>query len=241
MQLSDMRTRVSQRLDEGFSGPTFYPTAEITHALNEAQRFMCLLTLCLEVTATWAVPSRSANNNSAFFHMLTFFTDWIVPLRISTATGSKVRPGRLQELDCLDVQWWNSQGSPIRYTSSGADLIGLYRQPSAPGTNLGVTYARAPVDMVNDTDVPEIPEPYHARLEEYAIYRLRQGEGAQEFAKVLPLLDSFLTGASKLARYIRARNIGARYDKVPFEIESFDRSLLLKLRADLPPVRKLTA
>ena len=32
---------------------------------------------------------------------------------------------------------------------------------------------------------------------------------------------------------MRSRNLGSRYDKVPFELEAFDRSKLLKLRSDL--------
>ncbi|MBV9448567.1 MAG: hypothetical protein JO345_21995, partial [Streptosporangiaceae bacterium] len=111
MQLQDMQARVSQRLDEG-AGAAFYPTAEITAALNEAQRFFCLLTLCLEKTATWSVPSYGSNGSSPFFHMLGTFTDWIAPLRISTAAGAKVRPARLEDLNSLDSQWWNAPGAP---------------------------------------------------------------------------------------------------------------------------------
>lgn len=237
MQLSDMTGRVSQRLAEGAIGPTFYPLAEIVAAINEAQRFFVLLTLGLEKTSTWSVPAFGANGSVPFFHMLQYFTDWIVPLRIATSGGAKVRPSRLEELTSLDSQWWNAPGAPSRYAALGADFLALYKQPAASGTVLSVTYARGPVALVNPTDVPEIPVQYHPRLVNYGIYRCRQVEGGQEFAKSLPELDEFFAGAIEYAKVVRARNIGGRYDKAPFELEKFDRSKLLKLRPDLPPAR----
>jgi hypothetical protein len=114
----------------------------------------------------------------------------------------------------------------------------LWQQPAA-GATLSVTYARAPVALVLDTDVPEIPAEYHGALVKYAVYRCRMGEGGQEFAKTLRYFDGFLDGAAHYARYVRARNIGSRYDKVPFELEHFDRSRLLKLRPDLMPAQEV--
>lgn len=241
MQLSTMYGLVSQRLNEGFGagGPVFYPTLEIVAALNEAQRFFCLLTLALEKTTAWSVPS-----GTTFFRMLQLttggnliFPDWIVPLRITTTAGAKVRPGRLDDLSSLDSQWMAQPGAPYRYAHLGADLLAIYGQPAAGGTTLNVTYARSPLVMAADADTPEIPGEYHPALVSYAIYRVRQVEGAQEFAKAIPLLGEFLDAAAKYAAYVRARNRGGQYDKVPFEIEAFDRSQLLKLRGDLVPGR----
>jgi hypothetical protein len=229
VQLSDIRARVSQRLDEGVTGATFYPTAEMNAAINEANRFFCLLTLCLEQTLTWS-PSAGVT----FTHMLGVFSDWICPLRITDGSGAKIRPATLADLSALDNGWTASLGSPQRYVALGADLIGLYQQPGA-GAILTVTYARLPLSLVNDTDVPEIPAEYHPALVKYAIYRLRMVEGAQEFAKALPRFDEFLTAADHYANYVRARNIGSRYDRTPFELESYDRSKLFSLRPDLLP------
>lgn len=225
MQLSTMYGLASQRLNEGANqgGPTSYPTLEIIAALNEAQRLFCLLTLALEVTAAWA-PAIA----TTFFHMLTIFSDWIAPLRIATSTGAKVRPSGLEELTALDSQWIASPGNPYRYVHVGADLLGLYQQLLA-GATLNVTYARCPVVMVNDTDVPEIPAEYHPELVKFAIYRCRQMEGGEEFAKTLPMLDEYLDAAQKFADYVRERNQGTRYDNLPFELSSFDRSALLTL------------
>ncbi len=229
-----MQSLISERLNEGQSGPTFYTLAEITAALNEANRFFCLLTLGLETTASWNVPA-----STPFVHMLTVFPDWIVGLRVTTSAGAKVRPARLEDLASLDSGWINAPGAPQRYASLGAGFLALYKQPAAPGTTLQVTYARQPLTLALATDVPEVPAEYHPRLVDYGIYRLRQVEGAQEFEKSLEFLSAFLDGAAHYAAYVRARNIGSRYDKVPFEIEAFDRSRLLKLRKDLVPQRKV--
>lgn len=226
-----MVTRVSQRLAEAGT-PVFYPQAEIVAALNEAQRFFVLLTLGLETTAAWNVPAATT-----YFHMLSYFSDWMVPLRITTSTGQKVRPARVEELTALDTNWQDSAGAPYRYAAAGADFLALYQQPPSTGTTLSVTYVQAPVALVNPADTPQIPAEYHPKLVAYGVYRPRQVEGGQEFAKTLPMLNEFLDGAQHYANYVRARNRGSQYDKTPFELEKFDRSTLLKLRKDLMPQR----
>jgi hypothetical protein len=239
MNLLTMFGIVSQRLNEGASGPIFYTKLEIIAALNEANRLFSLLTLGLETTQPWTVPAASPSTQTTFVRMLTVFQDWIAPLRITTTAGAKVRPSRMEDLCSLDAQWFTSRGAPKRYCALGVDLVGIYPQPTV-ATVLQVTYARAPLALVNDADIPEIPAEYHPELADYAVYRCRQGEGAQEFAKTLPLLNSFLNGATRYGNYVRSRNLGSRYDKVPLELEKFDRSQLLKLRGDLAPERKVS-
>jgi hypothetical protein len=228
MQLSVIRTRASQRLNEGATGPVYYPAAELTAAINEGLRFFCLLTLGLEVTTSWTP-------GATLTHMLGVFTDWITVLRITDSTGAAVRLATLADLTSLDPNWIASTGSPSRYVALGADFVGVYGTSGA----LSVTYARAPVALVADGDVPEIPAEYHLHLIQYAGYRCRQVEGATEFAKVMKDFASFLEGADRYAKYVRSRNVGARYDKVPFELESFDRSKILGLRPDLLPTTLL--
>lgn len=238
MNLGTMATLVSQRLNEGASGPTYYPKAEIVSALNEAQRFFVLLTLGLEVTLPWTIPAASPSSQNTWFNMLSIFPDWIVPLRITNLAGQKIRPARMDDLGSLDSQWPISVGTPTRYVFRGVDLIGIYKQP-ARATAVNVTYARGPVDLVNDSDIPEIPEEYHSHLVGYGIYRCRQVEGAAEFEKSLSYFNGFLDGATHYGDYVRSRNLGSRYDIVPFELQKFDRSLLLKLRKDLLPDKKV--
>ena len=235
MTLEEMCARVSERLGEGQSGPGSYATSEIIAALNEADRFFVFLTLGLEVTAPWTVPV-AAN----FFHMLTYFPDWIVPLRLADAEGRRVRPARLEDLTSLDRAWLGTSGNPQRYSALGADFLVLYPHLVAE-VILTVTYCRAPVPLTTMSQEPETPGEYHTVYVDYAIYRMRQVEGGQEFQKGLKYFDSFLDAAGRYGAYVRGRNLGSRYDKVPFELELFDKSKMLNLRPDLPPRRPVAA
>jgi hypothetical protein len=234
VQLSTMQGLISQRLAEGASGPVFYPTAEITAALNEGNRLFVLLTLGLETTQSWAPGIGNGR-----FHMLGTFADWIVPLRITGSAGGKIRPARLDELACLDSTWptTTTPGDPQRYVAMGNDFIAIY-PTMTNNLTLTVTYAQAPVALVNATDTPAVPAEYHPKLVDFAINRMRMVEGIEEYDKTLPLFGSFLEGATHYGNYVRARNRGAQYDKVPFELEKYDKSRLLKLRRDLVPTRK---
>ena len=226
MTAGDMSNRILERLDEidpGSTAPSavYYGAGgEVMAALNEAQRFFVLLTLCLETTAAFSTAS-------VFQNMLGTFPDWLVPLRVSLPNGTRVRPARLAELDALDSGWQSANGVPARYGALGFDFFFLY---GTQGT-VNITYARAPVPMVLATDAPEIPEQHHPDLVDYGVYRLRAKEGGQEFAKGLVYFNRFLDGAQKYGEFVRARNIGTGYDTLPFELALFDRSRLVKLTA----------
>jgi hypothetical protein len=222
MILSTMQTLVSQGLNEAGS-PVFYPNAEITAALNEADRLFCFMTLALETTATWTP-------GATFTHMLTVFTDWIVPLRIATAAGTKVRPCRFNDLWSLDANWPSSSAVTSRYVAAGGDLIAVYGQGFTPSLN--VTYAKAPVTMAAGTDQPATPGEYHQAYVSYAIYRLRQVEGIAVLAGVLPLFKEFLDSAKEYGNFMRTRHIEAGYDTLPIQFALADRSLAARVAGD---------
>jgi hypothetical protein len=225
MTVAEIETRTLKRLDDDGAKPTFWSGKEFLAALNEAQRFFVLLTLCLEKTAPLALQP-----GVAFYRVGATYGDWIVPLRVTVAgTGLKVRPARLAELDAENSDWQHTPGTPARYACLGFDLVAVTPQPAAGGTSLDVTYARAPTRMTAGTETPEIPEEYHGSLIDYAIPRLRMKEGGQEFAKTLPLFKRFLADVTKLATYVRRRNLGQSYDTLPIELERFDASKLFRL------------
>lgn len=227
-----MSARVLERLDQPGGG--YYTNAEALSAINEAMRFFALLTLGLEKTVTF-----NTGSSAPFFHMQSFFGDWLLPLRMTTSTGKQVRPARLSDLDCLDANWQNSTGTDaLRYVALGLDFVVIY--PASQNLPTTITYARAPVPLVGAFDVPEFPEQTHPAFVDYGTYRLRFREGGQEFAKALPYFQRYLDEAQRYARLIRARNIGSRYDKLPFELERADLSKLLSLRPGLVPARKVS-
>ena len=229
-----MATRVLERLDQpsgGYNTPT-----EAMSALNEGLRFFALLTLGIQRTAAATLTPISGQIS---FRMLTVFGDWLMPLRVSLNTGTVLRPSRLADLDALDAAWQSGTGTsaPARYAAMGFDFMVFYPL-LGPDTNVNFVYAAAPVPLVQATDVPEIPLEYHGALVDYGTYRLRFREGGQEFQKAMPYFQRFLDEAKRYAGYIRARNLASRYDKLPFELEHADLSMLLTLSKRLPPLRK---
>jgi len=237
MTAAEIETRTLKRLDDDGEKPIFWGGNEFLAALNEAQRFFVLLTLCLEKTATLALEA-----GTAFYRVGAVYRDWIVPVRVALAgSGVKVRPATLGELDAENPNWQHIPGTPARYACLGFDLVAVTPQPAGSGTSLDVTYACAPTRMTPGTDIPEIPEEYHASLIDYAIPRLRMKEGAQEFAKTLPLFKRFLGDATKFGAYVRRRNLGRGYDKLPIELERFDASKLFRMAMQKEKVWQTTS
>lgn len=233
MQAEDMEDRVLARLDQPGGG--YYTRAETRAALNEGIRFFTLLTLGLEATANFPLAAATT-----FYHAQQTLPDWMLPLRVQLDGGAFLRPRRLEELDALDTGWQSSSGTPSHYAAMGFDFLAIYKQPTGSSNSLQVTYARAPVPLVLDTDAPEYPEDLHPAFVDYAIPRLRFREGPQEFSKSLPYLGRFMDEAKRYGNYVRARSLALRYDKQPPELERMDLSKLLKLRSDVMPARKNT-
>jgi hypothetical protein len=230
MQAQEITGRILARLDQPQGG--YYTPAEALAAANEAIRFFALLTLGLEATASF-----TTGGTAPFFHMLEVCPDWLLPLRVTTPAGAAVRPIRLAELDSLDSGWQTSMGpAATRYAALGFDFLVIY--PASQGLTVNVTYARSPAPLVAATDMPEFPEQTHPAFVDYGAYRLRFREGGHEFQKGLPYLERFLDEAKRYGNYVRSRNLGQRYDKLPFELERMDLSNLLGFRPGLPPMRR---
>ena len=226
MTVAELQARAMKRLEEDAVSPRFWTPVECLAALNEAQGFFVLLTLCLEREGNYSLGA------GLTFHSLgATYRDWIVPLRVVVhSTQARVRPARLSELDARSSTWQSATGTPERYAALGFDLVALWPHPSADGQSLDLVYARAPATLSLPGDVPEIPAEYHSSLIDYVIPRLSLKEGAQQLAKTLPRFQRFLGDAQKLGNHVRARNIGQGYDKIPIELERFDVSRLFRVK-----------
>lgn len=221
MTHAELRTRTLERLGEEAAAPAYFTAQDATDGLNWAQRLMVLLTLCLETTQNFTLSAATC-----WHDVRATRSDWLLPLRVEYGS-TKVRPARLADLDALDAAWQASPGDPERYACLGIEpvLLAVYRQLAAGGT-LSLTYARVPA-AIETAGAPEIPEEYQPLLIDAAQAYCRLKEGGQEMGKVQPLLRRFLDGAAKLGRYVRARSLDLRYDRLPPEIERFDVSRLL--------------
>ena len=222
MTLGTAKTRLLQRLDEDSSSPVFYQTQELTAALNAAQRFFCFITLILQKQVSFALTA-----NEWQYHMLSSYTDWIAPLDVRVSGGGKVAPARIEDIAAANPDWRGATGTPTRYAHLGFDFLALDKHPTASGTTLLITYAHGPAALLLDAGNLEIPEERQPALIDFAIPLLRAKEGGQEFAKTQRYVDRFLEEATETAAFVRARNLSHRYDKLPFELERFDRSLLM--------------
>lgn len=218
MTRADLRTRILERLaDDG----TAYSAQEVNDAIDEAQQFFVLLTLCLETTATFnLLPDKT------FYRVRAYLPDFLRPLRL--AVGSKhLRPSRLAEFDALNTGWQQATGtSPDRYAQLGFSFLAVMPQASG-GAAAQLTYARSATPLTDDFQEPEIPEPLHEILIDGARYHLAIKEGGSQLARVKECLTRFLDEATKLGDFVRRRSAALRYDSMPFELARFDRSRLL--------------
>lgn len=228
MTLSTLTTAIWQRLDEPLDGSGYYTAAELTAALNRAQRLFALLSLCLETSGSLTLTA-----NVAWYHLRDTFTDWLVPLR-ATLAGSKLRPATVAELAALNASWEAQTGTPERYAHLGMDSFAAYPHPAGAGTILTVVYARVPTALSIASDTPEIDAEYHPALIDGAIPFLRLKEGGQALESVLPSFGRFLDCAGKAARSVRARSLDLRYDTLPAENITTDLSRALAVDAKRP-------
>lgn len=202
------------------SGPNVTPP-EVLAAINEGQQLAALLTLCLEITASyplttacWCLPRPT-------------LTDLIVPLRFTLA-GVRLRPSTLANLEAQNSAWQATPGTPERYAMLGVNLLAVTPQLTA-GATAQMTYAQSPAALVNDADVPAIAETYHHSLVDYGVYKVRLKEGAQGLARGLKRFELFLDDMTKLGDYVRARAVAARYDVTPYEMTLAQRTRLVEV------------
>lgn len=264
MQFSDIRGRIIGRM-EWSTGDAGAVTAT-NAAVNEGQRLFAFLTLSLEATRDfaltpglshysmldegwndWLVPLRvRLSNDTSAGTDTTFdtaesdagmFNQQATP-GLTTSTNPKLRPSSLYQMAAKDDSFLTTQGTPSEYGVLGWDFLFLNRQPTQVGQKLLITYARSPVPLVNDGDIPEIHPADHDALIEYGEWRLRANEGGEELSNATPRLQAFLDTAKQRADQVRARALSLRYDRLPFELEDVDYSKLIRTRPDLPPYRK---
>lgn len=250
---SDIRTRVLERMQVSTDDPNWRAVASL--AINEGQRLFAFLTLCLEARRSLVLLP-----GTKFYHMLAIgWDDWLVPLRVRPASDSggatsefdsvksdesmfgeelkvgsavrKLRPATIYQMAALDESWISATGSPTRYGCIGWDLFFLDKSPTDSGEQLVITYARSPIPLAADADVPEIPDADHESLISYGVARLRANEGGQELQVSNALLKEYLDAARRRAAQVRARSLAQKYDRQPFELEAWDYARVLA-----PPV-----
>jgi len=215
MTAAEISSRIITRIDDDPITPVSVSAAEVLSAINEGQELAALLTLCLQKTVDF-------NLSGAFYTPRSTFTDFLVPLRLSIG-GVRVRPSTIAEFDAMNPEWQATSGTPVRYCTLGSNFLAVTPQAACTAQ---FTYAYSPAALETN-DTPVIPLAYHQALVEYGVYRARLKEGAQQLARGLGNLNTFLNSMQELGDLVRARSRAARYDVQPFELALFDRSKLI--------------
>ncbi len=214
LTLGELKLRLSEMLDDPF---VYWTENEVRHALNQAQRLWCFLTLCLERTVTFTLT-----NAQAFYSIDDQVTDFLCPLRVSFS-GARLKSDTLHNLDLRDSTWRARPSNPTRYAQSGFDLLAVTPQ-TVTGTNtISFTYAAEPAELSLDSDAPEIPPDQQPHLVDIAYYILQLKVGGQELQNAAQYLKRGLAAAEKYASFVRAKSRGQLYDRPPLDLATYDK------------------
>lgn len=249
MTTQDAINRITERLDEEAT-PVYWQLQEYIDALNYSQRFFCLLTLCIERTANFALGASTCFHN-IISHAINPLADFIVPLR-ATVGGKRLKTATVHQLNLLDPFWTITPETafldltntlsivPTYYAVLGCDMLAVYPQDDA-GVTMRLTYAASPTELSLSSLSAELETPtqYHPCIVDFAILVLIQKQGGAEFANEIPRLKVFLEEAGRLGGEVRSRMKAQGYERVPFDLASYDRSAeLLKVRLAEQPRMK---
>lgn len=163
MNLSEIRTRVQRQF--GDESGVQITNEDITRWVNDAQRAIVIENEnILQATAfTSTVVGQQA---------YTLPVDLLILQGISYKGSSDTAYGKLLGLDRQKfdeyVEGWDgstyAQGDPMVYFIWDGQ-INLFPIPSTAGANsLKIWYNQRPTDVVNDVDIPSVPELYHTAI-----------------------------------------------------------------------------
>lgn len=186
LTVAEIATRVKRQFgDEAGAQIT---NNDILRWLNDAMKDISINNNLLQVKATSPAVAGTSEYSMP--------TD-ILTLQSVKFNGSLLTGLSIQEADTY-VQGHDSTpeatGVPTHYWV-WASTINVYPTPQAVGT-LMLYYTRVPNVLTLDTDVPEIPAPYHPRLVEYCIAQAYELD--DNFESYQKKMQQFQDGMDKL-------------------------------------------
>ena len=175
MTRAEIRTWIQRSLNDP-SG-VFLPTATANVVIEEAQETLAELgspikrRVGIALRAYWT-----------YYRLSVFAPDAILPVRLYCTTNNKVlEPWSQVELDCYDISWQSTTGSPWCWFPRGWGQFGIYPRPSTTGGVLWVDYLAWPQILLQDSAVPEFSGAHHETLGMYGYYDglIRGGQVAE--------------------------------------------------------------
>lgn len=180
MNLSEMTANVFRRLTESqTTGAAVTWTEDQIHpAINEGYLDFCEQTKMFEreaeLTCVKGVPLMDMRWAFAYPFLG-------VRRMYSRALSLTLMPTSIKARDDRDNRWEMSSGRVQRFFTRGLYVLGLWPVPQT-GEQWRASVTSLPAAMVNDTDVPEVPEEFHEAFEIYACYDLKALESEADLA-----------------------------------------------------------
>ncbi len=235
MTLGEMIDIVQIELDDV---GVHYLNSGVSTAIQEGQRITSLMTLCYEKLSTSWAPTITA-----YQQFIPVPTDCIVPIYVrDKASGSRIYPAKLSNLELNDTSWWTTSGKGSAYeyysifnpsgvsatpTGGRYDLL-LYPRVNTTSMRVEMIYAADPPAMSATTDIPKVPRGTERALIDYAIFLglIRQPGKAEHATEVL---KTFFSGVNEIGDIMKSRYPEGRdFEPEPVEniLERVDVDLL---------------
>lgn len=227
LTVADLRLKVQEKVDDP---GIYYTPDECLFGLNFGQRLFCLLTRCLEKQAVFTLT----NGTAYYDDIRAQITDFLLPLRVYYS-GSRLIADTIHNLDLRDSTWRARAGDPKRYAVSGWKILAVTPQPASGSNILDFWYAAEPVDLVNETDTPQIAPEQQVHLPDFAAWFLRLKEGSIELKSAKKFLDRFLMAADKHGKFVASKSGGQTYDTPPFDLQTYERGRFEIALKQVPP------
>lgn len=181
-----LRALVQDRMNS-----TFWPSAEVNWAINEALRVWNVLTL--------HEKSLGTDTPAATFHSGAAGGTGITAVLGIASADTTLDPTDLFTQDEAEPDWENTAATlPTQWIPVGLADFGF--NPPSDGTTLTFTYLDAKTVPTADGDYIQLGEEDIPALLDYIAFILTIKEGGQELQDAVPLMQRFLTAASNYNR-----------------------------------------
>lgn len=176
----------------------FWPTAQLTEAINHALRvWQCL-------TGEWTTTQGTIAGTGVHFYSVP--TTEYAPHRVSEAIlGAPLVLTTVEELDLGFPEWDStSTGTPLYYAHVGADMIAVHPAPS--GITLSLESYQVTPTLSAGGDFIQVGDEILQKLLAYAHHYLTMKEGGGEFEATKGALEGLIEAAVHRNRALRFTN-----------------------------------
>lgn len=193
--LTDIQGYLTERVG---NNTVFWPTAQLTEAINHAMRvWQCL-------TGEWTVTSGTVTMTGVHFYQLPS-TEY-APHRVSqTVTGEALALTSLDELDMGFPDWDSTTtGTPLYYAHVGATRIAIH--PSEPSGTLSLESFQVTPTLSAGGDFINVGDEILQKLLDYAHHYLTFKEGSSEMESTKGALEGLIEAAARRNQNLRFTN-----------------------------------